>query len=1829
MVVTFYKLWLFSDISDNSQSCVSGNSWVTKTGYSIQEGSNKRTTASINENVKRRDQINGPRSSTALEDFTENNEGESSKLEDRETTSLASSLAEHCFSDPVKCTKWISAKQGNRETNLIFDGLFLDDELQTIPAGIEDIFCPTSKCRKHVEKSNGRLSDRREKWAEHFKQLIDTTHTGEWNASLSHPPEQEIECNICQLECEKAPGPSGLYPVHLNEDVGPRFTHLTKLVGAIGGEEKRPAKWSTYILISIFIMGKRSRCDNHRGTGLVAVAPRVLPVLSFKGCLNKAIDKLPDVRIFVSNVKGSTAQHIEWTSKPMYPRGCDLRYRLTRYAKQLSTQKISQTFVIIQNITTENLLPETTYVYIAIVYSQKLGFHFRKSTNLTARTNRRSTTIAIRGVKPGNGFVKIKWNKISLGANVQVRVIDSKSEFIVKGTRISNRIENLTACTAYSLWIELMNGKTEINRLWLGNVTTKYPGWGCSDLSGGLVAAGLDTVRKNGTAVRPRRMYGTAGCTKTYDLLRQRAYWPGMRSEVMDYVVSCKRCQLMKGDTTGATHPMEPIPVSEIGELWSVDVMGPFPVTTSGNQYIVIMTEHLSRWIEAAAVPNQRATTISGVPTTGKSPFMLMYGRHPRLPVDQEIGLWPTTRLSPEELDEERRKARENLTAVQARTRQKTASGKARSFPIGAKVKWKDHQNPGRSGFGSRKLGSRWQGPFVVTDRRGNVYTIQDVRGSKRVNGTQLRKWHDTPEERPSRPAAGADLTEAHYDGIRFRISLSHRVKPTYPVLKSPDGFTVEQLENRMGHRLQWFPISTNLSLTCQLSYRVTRIARIRDNTEEKHFTLVATQLNLFDLQPNVRYFYKVQVVLNSVHYGRYSDSIRIDTPPTISGSEYKVIIGFSDPPENSPPSSVKSSGIKVVTQASECRIRNEHGLNQRVTQKGNVNIDEPYETTELVISSLQASSSSKEPSKPLEPHVSLTDGGLVVQWTGRLNPAEQINKVQILCVNDGELVQKIMPATALQLVVNMSPIQWDLRVLFAVENFVGLSPFISVSVPKLPGAICNPQQAEHRLAYLLYAPSIPKDLRMRSFKNTLAHSLIWNPVSSCCNTVYRVETVVHNRAGTVSKHYTETHQTELHVNDVRAETTYKYRVQSMNANNGTSDFSSWIIFRTPGLPTVRFSVQVYPGHRGTMIISWAHEMYKLHQVWQLVFILLEAERQAVFHVSPCAKRHTVRIKSPWNFVRIYAAAQNAVGLSSFYPAKFVSCHQLSDPTHPNMEARNIILLQRMSLCISGNNDGRAKVSAATILEFTSDIEFLQRFSDALSVSFVKYLVKRQAYDSGASHKNIFKVVCHTHQGEDTKKDSNLIKPFGRCNRKELRGSDKSRQRNSLPKRVPSPLYPGSVRCEQGDLALRCDDRDRPGVSNGQAQQTFSIKKARRKIKHTPEDLPREARKMGPSNSREEARNKLPVGDRASSLRVSPKRIFLGDPAQRTSGPKRHHSAPSRPVHSRKPKEPNERILFENLKTATNPCVQKLAVRMLNAATVSIFHNEGKNRVSKQQSLHRLDSHGAHYPPHKRTADSYSVFRAASKTVRAEGFCILVDDRFPQLDFALRYHSCICFFHALWIRISLCGTVLFLGVICRCPPQSPPEEELFLVQTNEQKPSSYNFTDILPAAIVNKMSSHSPDIELVTTNPTSYQQRMTPPCLFSFVIDGIMRRTLDGLQNTGVQLVADQSEAQAQLNRLTTIIPSFGMRLALSKCKVMLQNVQSMNISLKIQRESLEIVEIVSFFPDCLIERLETSQCTGIERANDLKEVILRTTEMCSDTEFKLNQNRKRAKSPI
>ncbi|TNN15197.1 Gypsy retrotransposon integrase-like protein, partial [Schistosoma japonicum] len=100
------------------------------------------------------------------------------------------------------------------------------------------------------------------------------------------------------------------------------------------------------------------------------------------------------------------------------------------------------------------------------------------------------------------------------------------------------------------------------------------------------------------------------GVARTTDLLRQSAYWPGMQEDVMRYVLACPQCQLMKGDKCIRTS-LQPIPVTTVGDLWSVDVMGPFPQTSSGNQYVLVMTEHATRWVEAVAIPDQRGKTVT------------------------------------------------------------------------------------------------------------------------------------------------------------------------------------------------------------------------------------------------------------------------------------------------------------------------------------------------------------------------------------------------------------------------------------------------------------------------------------------------------------------------------------------------------------------------------------------------------------------------------------------------------------------------------------------------------------------------------------------------------------------------------------------------------------------------------------------------------------------------------------------------------------------------------------------------------------------------------------------------------------------------------------------------------------------------------------------------------------------------------------------------------------------------------------------------------------------------------------------------------------------
>jgi hypothetical protein len=102
---------------------------------------------------------------------------------------------------------------------------------------------------------------------------------------------------------------------------------------------------------------------------------------------------------------------------------------------------------------------------------------------------------------------------------------------------------------------------------------------------------------------------GHFGIEATYNRARSRYYWPNLYKTIAEYIRSCDTCQRQ-----GAPVPHEelhPIPVNKSFDRVGIDIVGPLSVTTNGNRYIVVATEYLTKWPEARAIKDTKATTIA------------------------------------------------------------------------------------------------------------------------------------------------------------------------------------------------------------------------------------------------------------------------------------------------------------------------------------------------------------------------------------------------------------------------------------------------------------------------------------------------------------------------------------------------------------------------------------------------------------------------------------------------------------------------------------------------------------------------------------------------------------------------------------------------------------------------------------------------------------------------------------------------------------------------------------------------------------------------------------------------------------------------------------------------------------------------------------------------------------------------------------------------------------------------------------------------------------------------------------------------------------------
>ncbi|GKA18508.1 reverse transcriptase domain-containing protein [Tanacetum coccineum] len=86
-------------------------------------------------------------------------------------------------------------------------------------------------------------------------------------------------------------------------------------------------------------------------------------------------------------------------------------------------------------------------------------------------------------------------------------------------------------------------------------------------------------------------------------------YWPTIYRNAQDMVTHCDACQRQGKISQKDVMPQNPIQNVETFDVWGIDFMGPFP-SSSGNQYILVAVDYVSKWVEAKALPTNDARVV-------------------------------------------------------------------------------------------------------------------------------------------------------------------------------------------------------------------------------------------------------------------------------------------------------------------------------------------------------------------------------------------------------------------------------------------------------------------------------------------------------------------------------------------------------------------------------------------------------------------------------------------------------------------------------------------------------------------------------------------------------------------------------------------------------------------------------------------------------------------------------------------------------------------------------------------------------------------------------------------------------------------------------------------------------------------------------------------------------------------------------------------------------------------------------------------------------------------------------------------------------------------
>ena len=106
---------------------------------------------------------------------------------------------------------------------------------------------------------------------------------------------------------------------------------------------------------------------------------------------------------------------------------------------------------------------------------------------------------------------------------------------------------------------------------------------------------------------------GHLGFHKTMEAVKQRYYWPGYEGDIRKWIAECAPCQQRSAPQLAAQAPLGTITASYPFDKISWDIMGPLPLTTQGNRYVLVVTDLFSKWTEAFPLKTTDSETLARV----------------------------------------------------------------------------------------------------------------------------------------------------------------------------------------------------------------------------------------------------------------------------------------------------------------------------------------------------------------------------------------------------------------------------------------------------------------------------------------------------------------------------------------------------------------------------------------------------------------------------------------------------------------------------------------------------------------------------------------------------------------------------------------------------------------------------------------------------------------------------------------------------------------------------------------------------------------------------------------------------------------------------------------------------------------------------------------------------------------------------------------------------------------------------------------------------------------------------------------------------------------